>query len=298
MCRELGGVGLSCVKRDQAGQVILKYAAFHPCSTAEECQRVLEQQVKQENLQNSPCVSVLPADTYQLMQVDVDKLPEAERRDAVRWQINERLDYPAEDAVIDVFETPPFSGDKRPTVYAVSAQQKILRERLKMVKEVDLAIESINIPEFALRNICDLFTEDDRGVAILLLLEQSGVLVIERDEILYLVRWLNIGMDDLLSIADGDDESLAEQLDAIVLEVQRSFDYCESNFHLPMVSRLLVAQTQREIPAVVSYLNDILITQVEPLSFENILVLPEGSEQTQLNRCLFTIGGALRQENN
>jgi len=193
---------------------------------------------------------------------------------------------------------PPFSGDKRPTVYAVSAQQKILRERLKMVKEVDLAIESINIPEFALRNICDLFTEDDRGVAILLLLEQSGVLVIERDEILYLVRWLNIGMDDLLSIADGDDESLAEQLDAIVLEVQRSFDYCESNFHLPMVSRLLVAQTQREIPAVVSYLNDILITQVEPLSFENILVLPEGSEQTQLNRCLFTIGGALRQENN
>jgi len=107
VCRELGGVGLSCVKRDQAGQVILKYAAFHPCSTAEECQRVLEQQVKQENLQNSPCVSVLPADTYQLMQVDVDKLPEAERRDAVRWQINERLDYPAEDAVIDVFETPP-----------------------------------------------------------------------------------------------------------------------------------------------------------------------------------------------
>ena len=296
MCLDSDGVAIASVERDQTGRATLQQAEFHPCSTSGECQNFLEQKVHQEHLQHSSCVVVLPADLYQLMQVDVAEIPEAERHDAVRWQISERLDYPAIDAVIDLFEIAPFSSEKKPVVYAVSAQQKILRERVEMTKESDLALASIDIPEFALRNICDLFSEDERGLAILLLLEQRGVLVIVRDGILYLVRWLSIGMDDLLSSADGGDDALSAQLDAIILEIQRSFDYCESSFHLPMVSRLLVAQTQREIPAVVNYLNDDLTTSVEAFGFENVLDLPDGSDQLQLNRCLLAIGGALRQE--
>ncbi|MEE4253219.1 MAG: hypothetical protein V2I50_04155 [Desulfuromusa sp.] len=298
VCPEPDGIAIASIKRDQKGRVILQQANFYPSSSTDESQNLLEQGVRQEHLQHSSCVVVLPVDSYQLMQVDVTGITEEERRDAVRWQISERLDYPAIDAVIDLFEIAPFSSEKKPAVYAVAAQQKILRERVEMTKKSDLVLASIDIPEFALRNICDLFSEDERGLAILLLLEQRGVLVIVRDGVLYLVRWLSIGMNDLLPFAEVDDESLTAQLDAIVLEIQRSFDYCESNFHLPIVSRLLVAQTQREIPAVVDYLNDYLTTAVESFSFENILDLPEGSEQIQLNRCLLSIGGALRQEDN
>jgi len=298
VCSEPDGVTIASIKRDPKGRAILQQADYHPCSSSEACQNYLQQKVRQDHLQHSPCAVVLPADSYQLMQVDVDGLPEAERRDAVRWQMSEHLDYPAVDAVIDLFEIAPFSSEKKAAIYAVSAQQKILRERLALVKESDLELTSIDIPEFALRNVCDLFCEDDRGLAILLLLEQRGVLVIVRDGTLYLVRWLSIGMDDLLSSADVDDEALTAQLDAIILEIQRSFDYCESTFHLPMASRLLVAQTQREIPAVVDYLNDYLTTAVEVFSFENVLEFPADSDQMQLNRCLLAIGGALRQENN
>jgi MSHA biogenesis protein MshI len=298
VCPEPDGIAIASIKRDQKGRVILQQANFYPSSSTDESQNLLEQGVRQEHLQHSSCVVVLPVDSYQLMQVDVTGITEEELRDAVRWQISERLDYPAIDAVIDLFEIAPFSSEKKPAVYAVAAQQKILRERVEMTKKSDLVLASIDIPEFALRNICDLFSEDERGLAILLLLEQRGVLVIVRDGVLYLVRWLSIGMNDLLPFAEVDDESLTAQLDAIVLEIQRSFDYCESNFHLPIVSRLLVAQTQREIPAVVDYLNDYLTTAVESFSFENILDLPEGSEQIQLNRCLLSIGGALRQEDN
>lgn len=226
------------------------------------------------------------------------ELPDDERRDAARWMIRERIDYSPEEAVIDLFEVAPFGSEKKPLTYVVSAQQKLLRDRVQLIEQSDLSLQAIDIPEFALRNICDLFTDDDRGLAILLLLEQSGVLVVVRDGTLYLVRWLSSGMEDLIPFADGDFEALTEQLDTIVLEIQRSFDYCESTFHLPMVSRLLVAQTQREIPAVISYLNDYLSTQVESFSFADVLVLPEESEQIQLNRYLMAIGGALRQENN
>lgn len=298
MCREPAGISIASVKRDQAGQAILQFASYLACSSAEECQRVVQQQVQQQNLQNSRCVAVLPEDSYQLMQVEIANLPDAERREAVRWQLGERIDYPPEEAVIDLYEVAPFNSEKKPLLYVVSAQQKLLRDRIQMLERSDLTIGAIDASEFALRNICDLYTEDDRGVALLLLLERRGVLVIVRDGILYLVRWLSSGMDDLVPFADGAYEALTGQLDAIVLEIQRSFDYCESTFHLPMVSRLLVAQTQREIPAVVTYLNDYLATKVEAFSFANVLTLPEGSEQLQLNRCLLAIGGALRQENN
>ncbi len=286
------------VQRNQAGRATLLFSNHELCSSSDERHQAVEQQVHQYHLQKSSCVAVLPADSYQLMQVDMAELPETERREAARWQIGERIDYPSAEAIIDLFDVAPFNSEKKPLTYVVSAQQKLLRDRIQLVEQNDLSLGSIDIPEFALRNICELFTEDDRGIAILLLLEQSGVLVIVRDGILYLVRWFSTGMDDLLPSADGDDDDvLTEQLDAIVLEIQRSFDHCESNYHLPMVSRLLVAQTQREIPAVVSYLNDYLTTSVENFSFAGVLDLPEKSDQLQLNRCLLAIGGALRQEN-
>ena len=149
-----------------------------------------------------------------------------------------------------------------------------------------------------MRNICDLFTGDSRGLAILLLLERNGILVVVRDGSLYLVRILNIGMNDLLPYADGKYEELTDRLDGIVLETQRSFDYCESTFQLPMVSRLLVAQTQREIPALISYFSEYLATRVETFSFESVLQVPKGTQQIELNRHLLAIGGALRQESN
>ena len=88
---------------------------------------------------------------------------------------------------------------------------------MELFEQSDLSLNAIDIPEFALRNVCDLFTDDDRGLAILLLLEQSGVLVIVRDGTLYLVRWLSLGMNDLIPYADGDLEALTEQLDTIIL---------------------------------------------------------------------------------
>lgn len=296
MCRESGGVCIAGIKRDQEGRASLLCANYESNSPTVERHRTALQQVHQQHLQNVHCVAVLPADSYQLVQVELADLSDAERREAARWQIGERIDYPAAEAVIDLFEVAPFGSEKKPKTYVVAAQQKLLRDSVEMVAQSDLDLESIDIPEFALRNISDLFTKEDRGLAILLLLEQNGLLVIVRDGILYLVRWLSSGMDDLIPFADGDFEALTEQLDTIVLEIQRSFDYCESTFQLPMVSRLLVAQTQREIPAVTSYLNDYLSTQVEFFSFDGVMPVPDGSEQVQLNRCLIAIGGALRQE--
>ncbi len=298
VCQDVTTITVAGIERDQNGAAKLQFAKRELCSSAEERSQALGLLLQGENTQKQKAVAVLPVNAYQLTQVEMADLPEEELRDAARWQISERIDYPPDEAVVDLYAVPPFAGEKRPQTYVVSAQERLLRERLEALAANDLATEVIDIPEFALRNVCDLYKDDDRGVALLLLLEKRGVLVIVRDGVLYLVRWLNTGMEDLTPYAEGNLEALSEQLDSIVLEIQRSFDYCESSFHLPLVSRLLVAQTQLEIPAVINYLNDYLSTKVSAFDFADIMTVPEGSEQVELNQYLFAIGGALRQENN
>lgn len=296
---EEGGASIASIYRTSGHAIpILDNMTWIPFSTPGERRGLLEKTIRVNNLQNSSCVNVLSPELYQMVQVEMADLSPEESRDAARWQIRERIDYPPEEAIIDLFEVAPFGSERKPISYAVSAQESKLRERIELIQQAGLELEAIDIPEFSLRNICDLFTDDPRGLAILLLLEKSGILVVVRDGSLYLVRVLNMGMKDLLPYADGQYETLTDRLDGIVLETQRSFDYCESTFQLPMVSRLLVAQTQREIPALITYLNEYLATSVESFSFDGILKIPEGAQQIELNRHLLAIGGALRKESN
>ncbi|MDB4470788.1 hypothetical protein N9063_00730 [Deltaproteobacteria bacterium] len=292
----LSGVSVACVQRDRGGLPVLQQLNWEPFVSNESRLDALKALVRQERLLGNNTVAVLPPDSYELMQVELAELPVDERRDAARWQIREILEFPVSQAIVDVFDVAPFGSEKKPLTYVVAAREAMLRERLNLLDESELSLSAIDIPEFALRNLAELFVEDDRGTAILLLQEQGGLLAIVRDGVHYLTRYLSSGMNDLIPFADGDYEALTEQLDSIVLEVQRSFDYCESTFHLPMVSRLLVAQTGREIPAVITYLNDYLTTRVESFSFDSVLKVPEGIEQLELNQHLLAIGGALRQE--
>lgn len=298
VCFESGQIGVAEVKYNQTGEPALQLSVSAPLNSTEKRVDVLGQLTRQHQLQKKSCVSVLPSDSYQLIQADIGSLPASEKCDAARWQIRERIDYPPEEAVVDLFDIQSFSGNRKPLTYVVSAQKSILKKQVQLIDHCDLVLDSIDIPEFSLRNICELYTEDPRGLAILLLLKEKGFLVIAREGNLYLVRLFNTGMDDLIPYADGDYEALTDHLDAIVLEIQRSFDFCESTFLLPTVSRLLVAQTEQEIPAVVSYLNEYLATQVEAFSFPVGFSVPQGVDQLDLNRNLLAIGGALRQESN
>ncbi len=241
------------------------------------------------------CVVVVPGSSYQLIQADLSELSEADRRDAARWQIRENLDYPPEQAVVDVFDVLPFSGERKSLNYVVASPAAPLKQLVRAGRDKGLALSAIDIPEFSLRNLCCSF-RDERGTAILWLADHHGMLAIVRDQQLYLARSFNTGMNDLRPYADGEYELLSEQLDAIVLEIQRSFDFCESSFSLPMVSRLIVAQCGEDIPAVCHYLNEYLATQVEPLNWADLITLDDDLAGRDLNPFLLAIGGAMRQE--
>lgn len=290
------GASLAVVQRDRSGRPLLETVGWRSCAPDESRGECLERLVKGKRISRGACSLILGTDAYQVVQVDMVDLPVDEKREAARWQIRERTDYPPQEAVVDLFEVPPVGGEKKPLNYVVAARQSLLRERVQEVEQAGLALQAIDIPEFALRNICGLFSDAQRGLAILLLLESSGLLVIVRDRLLYLARLLSIGMNDLLSSQEQVPEAMNQRFDEIVLEIQRSFDFCERTFQLPMPARLLVAQTRQELAELNAYLQTYLGTPVEPFSFSGVLDVSQDLDPLELNRHLLAIGGALRQE--
>ena len=297
VCLEPDAFSVAGVFSGSAGRPRLTFAERTAVAEIQQRKTHLEELLRRGKLLGQHSHLILPLNSYQTLQLDLPDVPLEEARQAVRWQIGERIDYPAEEAQIDLYQIAPFAGERRAQSYAVAARRQVLREQVDVIAAVGQRLQTIDIPEFALRNVCELFVDDPRGVALLLLLEQSGLFVVVRDGVLYLSRQLPMGMNSLLAY-DLDDSAMISMFDTIVLDIQRSFDYCESTFQLPTVSRLLVAQTQQEIPALVNYLSDYLTTRVEPLQLADVIDVPDQMDQLTLNHHLLAIGGALRQGDN
>ena len=108
----------------------------------------------------------------------------------------------------------------------------------------------------------------------------------------------NVSEGTELGLAAGSGESLALQrlLDSIVLEVQRSLDYCESHFSVPPIGHLMIAPTPQPMPSVIGHLSANLGVKVQTLDLNAVLNTHEPLSDELQWRCFLTIGAALRNE--
>lgn len=259
----------------------------------------VEDYVNSNLLRNSACVDVLSPDHYNLIQVDLQGVKDEEKREAARWQIRELIDYPAEEAVIDLLEVPIVGEKDMFRTFAVTAPISALKARTVEMIAAELHLEAIDIPEFAIRNLLELYHEESRGLCLLWIREQSGLVVICRGETLYFSRSINVGMTHFQQEPVSTDDGLLSEnnqflLDGIILEVQRSLDYCESNFRLPPVPKILVAFCGNETAEFLEYLDRSLQSDVCAADFRQILDLPSDIDPPTINACLPALGAALR----
>lgn len=267
---------------------------------------VLEKLLDDERFQGSPCYMSLEHQAYQLLQIETPDVPEAELADALRWRIQDLIDYPVEEALLDSFPQPP---SRQATTFAVAARIDQLRPRVDAVTSAGLELCAIDIPELALRNLSSLFPEDEHGLAFLHLVGRQGLVMLVREQTLYLARGLELPQSDPFSAFDAPDTSglsleprdddlpLVEQdpvADALALEVQRSLDFYESNFNNTPISGMVMAPVEGEHPGLPSKLSQILGQPVRELDITAVLNYPETLSDEQQARCLPAIGAALR----
>lgn len=293
--------GLALVQLESTvdGEVTLKAAESVDCSSAERA-NVLTDLVQRHQLQNCPCCAVLARGTYNLIQIDRPDVPEAELRDAVRWQVKDLLDFPAEQAVLDLFSAEGAGGNMMS--FAVAASEDDIRCVVDVMQQASLDVKVIDIPELALRNVVDRSFESDRGVALLSLWRDNGLVTIVRKGEMCMARRINLGVQELVAAADIDDVdgieiSQAQQniLDNVVLEIQRSLDYYESSVSRQPVAAVLLAPLVDPIPGLQSYLDTYLTPDVKELDLSGWLggCSVVTAEQS---RCIAAIGAALRSD--
>ena len=230
---------------------------------------------------------------YQMLPVDAPNVPREEMKAAIRWRIKDLLDYGIEEATVDVIDVPQDKGTsaRSRSIIAVSARNEIIRNRMALFEKHGMPLSAIDIPELAQRNIAALFEDDGKGIAMLSFDEEGGLLTFIYAGELCLARRIDIALPQLLE--DGEEDK--GPIDRVTLELQRSIDHFERQFHyIPLTGLLLAPHPQSG--GLPDHLAANLTVPVKTADLNEVFDLPETLSLEQQSRFFLALGGALRQE--
>ena len=251
----------------------------------------LAEWVHEHRLGGCRAVGVLAPGEYQTVQVEAPPVPANEMRQAAAWRVRDLIDFPLDQAVIDTYDPPESTQRARRNINVVVARRAAVAERIEELRDADLEIVAIDIPELVQRNICARLPEARGGHALLALEQRSGLLTLFRDGEQYLARGMDAG---LASLAEGG----SDVLDNLVLEIQRSLDYFESALSQPPLGALYVYPGAGETDALIESLQSGL-TQVEcrPVTLGDLVGIGEDPPHRGA-ALLHALGAGLREPHN
>jgi MSHA biogenesis protein MshI len=268
--------------------------AFYPL--AEVSASALEKVRKDAQLVDFKCTTLLSASEYQLMMVDAPNVPVNELKTAIRWKIKDSLNYHIDDATIDVLQIPSnkYGSDRPQSLYAVAASNETIRKRIELFEKAKIELGVIDIPETAQRNIAALFEVEARGLAMLTFGDEGGLLTITCDGELFLARRIDITLGQL---QDADENLRQQYQDRVELEVQRSLDYFDRQFHHIPVNRILLsAPASIGLDKLLTSSLGIPVEMLDLAQGMDIFAVPELSDSEFASYALPVLGAALRQE--
>lgn len=259
---------------------------------------VMERLAKELQLARYHCTTLLSNGEYQLLSVDAPNVPPDELKTAIRWRLKDMLDFHVDDATIDVLDVPveKNASGRTHSMYAVAARNQLIEQRQSLFLDVKIPLTVIDIPEMAQRNISALLEPEGRGVAMLSLDTDGGLLTVSCSGELYLSRRIDI---PLAQLTQSDPDRRAATFERITLELQRSLDHFDRQYHFITLSKLVLAPVPGDVGGLMEYLGSNLYTPVERLDLESILDLakvPDLRNAESQNRFFMTLGAALRHE--
>ena len=308
---ELGktSVRLTHVRRDGTRPVV-DFAEKRDWNPAEA--KSLQRIAREFDAKHFRCTTLLEPAQYQILLVEAPAVKREEMKAALRWRIKDMLDYPVDDATVDMLELPlPASaGQHERKMYAVAARNDTLRAAMERFDKAGIALAVIDIPDTAQRNLAALFEAEQRGVAALTFDEGGGLITVTFGGELYLSRRLDISADEVIdsvgkyhapaddSLVLEDDEGRGRLFDRVLVEMQRSLDACERAYSFFSIGRVLLGPMPDE-SGLREHLAANLYIPVETMDPATVLRLPKGSAAwtpIEATRWLQLIGAGLRSE--
>jgi MSHA biogenesis protein MshI len=308
---ELDGtaVRLAHVRRDAARPVV-EFAEKRQWDPADP--KSLERVAREFGVRRFRCISLLKPADYQVLLIEAPAVQRDELKPALRWRIKDMLDYPVEQAALDVLELPQAAGAGQSArqVYAVAARNEAVRATVARFEQAGIALSVVDIPDTAQRNVAALFEDQEKALAVLTFDPDGALITVTFRGELYLLRRLDVTFAQMVdsvgkyhsegedSLALEDDEGRGRLLERVLVEVQRSLDACERSFPFFSVACLLLGSVPEET-GLLAHLAANLYLPVEPLELERVMRLPGASAAWSLaeaGQFRKLIGAGLRSE--
>jgi MSHA biogenesis protein MshI len=243
------------------------------------------------------CTLNLQFGEYHFLQVEPPNVPADELRQALRWSIKGMVDFPVDQATLDVLEVPADKegSAKARFLYVVVASNDVIGKHVRLFQEAGLDLAAIDVPEMAQRNVSALFEAQDRSIAMLGFSASGGLLTFGYRGELLSARRIDVSLKQLLDTGEEQRQAMFER---IGLELQRSLDTFERQFTFVSLGKLVVSPLAEEI-GLSAYLAGNLYVGVETadlgkaLDLDKVPALRKPGSQAQR---LMLLGSALRGE--
>ena len=283
---------LAIVRTGGGKRPLLRHCAIHPAIEIK-AEHVLAPLNRTREFARAGVSGVLSTQDYELVQVEAPEVHPNELRSAVRWKLKDIINFPVNDAVIDVFEIPQQARYvETKMMFVVAARGDAVERIVRLIKPRVRGFDVMDIPEMCLRNLSAMLPQDEDGVALLALGDGFAQLVLTCQGTLYLARRIELAK----SPADSLDGSTPVDVDvsAVALEVQRSLDYYESHYDRPPISEIVIASGDDRA----AKLRDPLSTEtgmaVELFEVSDLFEVASGVEADTRWPGLIALGAALR----
>ncbi|MES2297883.1 MAG: agglutinin biogenesis protein MshI [Pseudomonadota bacterium] len=289
------GIIAASIRRIPAAKPKVQSAVFYPDADAA-WPELLERLGKELHADAAQCTTILGGHEYQILAVESPNVPPEELKTAVRWRLKDMLDFHVDDATIDVLDIPAEkNGAQRShSLFAIAARNSLIEQRQSMFINAKIGLSVIDIPEMAQRNLSTLIEAEGRGVAMLSFGDDGGLLTVTYGGELYLARRIDVALGDLL---EADFERKHASFDKITLELQRSLDHFDRQFHFIAVAKLVLAPCP--VSGLEEYLSSNLYMPVESMNLADVLDLsraPDLADLAQQQRFFMALGASLRFE--
>jgi MSHA biogenesis protein MshI len=176
--------------------------------------------VKQHHLKKAICHIVLGDQDYRLLLIDKPLVTQDELAQAVPWLVKDLIDFPLQEAAIDSFEIPTREEDTS-HLYAVITKKKDLIDMEDLLHACQLQLASITILELAIQPLLQHPPSGDATTAYIYPREHSIYFLLSSAGTIHFVR----------KIGDMNELKETAQIDNLLLELQRSIDYCQTQLH-------------------------------------------------------------------
>lgn len=250
---------------------------------------------KAKRLACNRCSILLEQGQYHLLQVErpgnlPSDTPHNEVRDALRWSIKEMVNFPVDQAGVDVLDIPT-QGARAAQMWVVAASNDILRPRVQLFQNANVPLDAIDIPELAQRNLAGLLEEENRGLALVAFADKGGRLTITFGGELYMTRHLDATAPELAN------PNAVNQHERVLLDIQRSLDNFDRNFSAIPVNCLWIGPLPGG-EVFIEYLRNSLSIPVKVVNLADVMDIdatPRLTDASAQADAWLVLGAALRE---